>query len=64
MKCAGQSALYTGWTIDGHPLTHITAADVRNWPARLGPLDCECGRLVATLNVAGRLTVVSTEITY
>lgn len=47
-KCAGSSALFTGVTIGGAPVTPVTEADKREWATYgLGPLTCECGSVTA-----------------
>lgn len=47
VTCAGMSALYSGYTIGGARVTKVTAADKRAWPADLGPMKCECGKVTA-----------------
>lgn len=48
--CAGATASATGRSLEGHPVTPITRADITWWNAQpdLGPLTCECRRLTAT----------------
>jgi hypothetical protein len=52
VSCAGMSALFTGWTIGGAPVSRVTLADVRDWygydGGSLGALSCECGRWIVT----------------
>ncbi len=50
--CAGMSALYTGRDISGQRVERVTLADVREWPADLGPLCCE-SRCTTLTAVAG-----------
>lgn len=52
LSCAGSSALYTGWTIGGAPVTPTTAVEVADWYAypELGPLTCECGTITRENN--------------
>lgn len=46
LACAGSSALYTGRTIGGAPVTPTTPEEVAAWPhEELGPMTCECGRI-------------------
>ena len=46
--CAGTTALATGRDIDGHKLPPVDSRDIDEWAAYgLGPLKCECGRVVA-----------------
>ena len=42
-RCAGASALYTGRDLSGQPVARVSAENVRDWPARFGPLGCEDG---------------------
>lgn len=46
-SCAGSTALATGYTIGGAKVTKVTARDIAEWPADLGPLACECGKVTA-----------------
>lgn len=47
--CAGSTALHTGWTIGGAPVTPTTAEEVADWYAHpeLGAMTCECGSVTA-----------------
>ncbi len=48
-RCAGSTAFHTGSTICGATLRAIDTQDVTEWATYdMGPLQCECGRLVAT----------------
>lgn len=47
VSCAGYSALTTGRDLSGHEVERATAADAAAWPAELGPLSCECGKVSA-----------------
>lgn len=44
VRCCGSTALYTGVTTGGAPVTPVTAADRREW-ASYGEtsMTCECG---------------------
>lgn len=54
-RCCGYTARVSGVDIDGHRLRPIDARDLAEWPvAELGPISCECGRLVA--NHGGRFS--------
>lgn len=44
-RCAGTSASYTGRDLSGQRVDRVSVADVRAWPAKLGTLACECGRV-------------------
>jgi hypothetical protein len=47
VACAGMTALYTGVTIGGAVLSPVTDEEAAEWATYdLGPLTCECGRLV------------------
>lgn len=52
LRCAGQSALYTGRDLSGQRVERVTVADVRAWPDDLGVLCCEA-RCTALSAVAG-----------
>jgi hypothetical protein len=43
VRCAGQSALYTGRDISGQKVERVTVEDVRAWPDDLGVLRCASG---------------------
>lgn len=58
MRCAGQTALYTGRTYEGADLRPISGRDVIEVASvRPGPLTCECGRLAATFSMVDGLRV-------
>lgn len=47
VRCAGSTAVATGYDIDGHKLRAVDAADLAEWATyELGALTCECGALV------------------
>jgi hypothetical protein len=49
VRCAGASALFSGETTGGAPVTPVTVDDVREWASYdLGEAICQCGRLTAT----------------
>ena len=52
VRCAGQSARYTGRDISGQKVERVTIEDVRAWPDDLGVLQCEAGCTALTA-VAG-----------
>lgn len=62
LRCAGNTALYAGRTIDGVRLYKVRAADVAEWAeyGDLGPMTCECGAKVATLDEQGKLLITDT----
>ena len=47
LDCAGYAARKTGLDLSGQPVQKATAADIAAWPADLGPLTCECGKVTA-----------------
>jgi hypothetical protein len=48
VACAGNTALATGYSIDGHKLRKVDAQDLAEWATYdLGALKCECGRVTA-----------------
>ncbi|MFE6508076.1 hypothetical protein ACFVBP_10435 [Nocardioides sp. NPDC057764] len=56
--CAGITALHTGRTIGGAPLSPVTTSDVREWVGYdLGPLRCEGGHLEASAGATGNLII-------
>lgn len=56
--CAGITALHTGRTIGGAPLSQVTTSDVREWASYdLGPLRCEGGHLEASASTTGNLII-------
>ena len=52
IQCAGSSALYTGTTIGGAPVTPTHPAEVAEWYRHpdLGPMTCECGQITRENN--------------
>ena len=55
--CAGITAVFTGVTITGWPVTPVTPLEVAIWPENLGPVVCECGRLTASVSDDGVMHV-------
>ena len=63
MRCAGQTALYTGETYDGIPLRPVRGADVIELASiRPGtPLTCECGAYRVRYSMVDGLIVERAE---
>lgn len=58
VDCAGITALHTGRTIGGAPLSLVTTSDVREWVGYdLGPLRCDGGHLEASTSPTGNLII-------
>ncbi|MBW9213274.1 hypothetical protein KV102_00340 [Mumia sp. zg.B53] len=58
VECAGATALATGMTIGGAPVTPLTVGEVVEWAASaLGPLQCQGQHLEATVGTDGSLEI-------
>lgn len=49
ISCAGSTAAASGVDIDGNRLRKVDEIDIAEWATYdLGPLHCECGKVVAS----------------